>query len=345
MKLARKDLILKYIVEDFIETAEPVGSHSLLNKHKLQISSATVRNVMASLEKEGYLEKTHTSSGRVPSLEGYRYYIDKLRDERVDKTLRFELNNLLDGSKSIEQVLKEACQILSDKTELATCLFYSSVYDETLVKVEAKAISSDTFTIIFVTNTGYVENKTFVLNKNINNEYIVKIVDFINSEIQGARIIDINKLLDKSNLKLVSRENAELFTYVVHILQSTFHDAFSKRTSKIYGKSFLLEKPEFREDISEIKKLFDIFLNTNQLGEIFAECGEEVFISMGSGKYKNISIVTKEIKLEGFKQNLGRIAVIGPTRMNYDAVISSLNYVVSMISDSLVDLKEVDINE
>ncbi len=345
MKLSRKDLILKYIVEDFIETAEPVGSHTLLSKHKLQISSATVRNVMATLEKEGYLEKTHTSSGRVPSLDGYRYYIDNLRDERVDKTLRFELNNLLDGSKSVEHVLKEGCQILADRTQLATCLFYSSVYEETLVKVEASAVSDDTFTIIFITNTGYVENKTFVLNKNVNIEYIIKIIDFINSEIKGSKVVDLNKLLEQSNLKLISKENAELFTYVLHVLKSTFLDAFSKRTSKIYGKAFLLEKPEFREDISEIRKLFDVFLNTNQLGEIFAECGEEVFISMGSGKYKNISIVTKEIKVNGFNQNFGRIAVIGPTRMNYDEVIANLNFVVTMITNSLLDLKEVNIYE
>ena len=114
--LSRSDLILKYIVEYFVKTATPVGSNTLLENYDLPYSSATIRNEMAHLESLGYLEKTHTSSGRVPSSEGYRYYVKYLRDNNyhdVDEQIKNQLALILDKrSKSIEDVLKESCEIL-----------------------------------------------------------------------------------------------------------------------------------------------------------------------------------------------------------------------------------------
>ena len=96
MSLTRKDRILKLIVEDFIQTAQPVGSHYLLDKYNLNVSSATIRNEMNQLEKEGLLEKTHTSSGRIPSTKGYKYYIEHLREKRVDDKIKNELKTIFD---------------------------------------------------------------------------------------------------------------------------------------------------------------------------------------------------------------------------------------------------------
>ena len=344
MKLNRKQIILKYIVEDYVKTAQPVGSNSLLEGHKfLNLSSATVRNVMAELEKNGLLEKTHTSSGRIPSIEGYRYYINYLRNDKIDNTLRFEIDKLFDSSKSIEQVLNESCQILSHKTNLATCILNPSVYDETLVKVEAVPTTLNSFTIIFVTNKGYVENKNFVLNKNVSLDYVLKIVEFINVEIKGTKVLDVTNKLSK--IKLISNENVEAFEYVVHTLISTFSNLFMKRGSRFYGKKQLLEQPEFKDNINELKKIFELFLNSDKLAEVFSNCGEEISISIGNGKYKDISIITKDIRIPKINHELGRIAVVGPTRMDYDTVIQHLNYTVKMIINHLNDLKEVDINE
>ena len=113
MGLTRKQTLLKLIVEDFIKTAEPVGSNYLIQKYNLNISSATIRNEMNALEKEGLLEKTHTSSGRVPSNEGYKYYIENLRNSQIDENVKNEINTIFSKTASVDEVLKESCEILS----------------------------------------------------------------------------------------------------------------------------------------------------------------------------------------------------------------------------------------
>ena len=113
MALSRSDTILKYIVEYFIKTAQPVGSHTLIEVYHLNYSSATIRNEMYALEKLGLIEKTHSSSGRVPSANGYKYYCDKLRDKQVDEELRHSLQLVLDQRvKSVEEIIKRSCEIL-----------------------------------------------------------------------------------------------------------------------------------------------------------------------------------------------------------------------------------------
>ena len=118
-----------------------------------------------------------------------------------------------------------------------------------------------------------------------------------------------------------------------------------KRGSRFYGKKQLLEQPEFKDNINELKKIFELFLNSDKLAEVFSNCGEEISISICNGKYKDISIITKDIRIPKINHELGRIAVVGPTRMDYDTVIQHLNYTVKMIINHLNDLKEVDINE
>ena len=123
MSLSRRDYILKLIVEYFIKHAIPVGSHTLIEEYNLDVSSATIRNEMFALEKEGYLEKTHTSSGRVPSSKGYRYYIDHLRNESVDSRIKNEIAQLLsERSLTVEQAITKSCEILSHMTNLASVM-------------------------------------------------------------------------------------------------------------------------------------------------------------------------------------------------------------------------------
>jgi heat-inducible transcriptional repressor len=113
-ELNRKEKLLKLIVEQFIKTAEPVGSSALIEEYDLPYSSATVRNEMAELERLGYLEKTHTSSGRVPSSEGYRYYVDYLRDAQVDTTMRYQIQNLFERGQLFISIASIISSSLSD---------------------------------------------------------------------------------------------------------------------------------------------------------------------------------------------------------------------------------------
>ena len=162
MSLTRKQEILKLIVEDFIRTAKPISSKYLIEKYGLRWSSATIRNDMQTLENEGLIEKTHTSSGRVPSANGYRYYVENLRNSSVDSKFKNELKNIFDSSKSIEDVLKESCAILSHMTNLTSVVLGPRADNERLIDIHLVPINDVTCTVLFVTDSGYVENKTFL---------------------------------------------------------------------------------------------------------------------------------------------------------------------------------------
>lgn len=343
MRLKRKEIILKYIVEDYIRTAEPVGSISLLNAHKLNYSSATIRNVMMELEKEDYIEKTHTSSGRIPSTKGYRYYVEHLRNEKIDKSIKFEIDGIFDSSKSIEQILNESCLVLSHMTRLACCVLGPSIIDEKIVDVSLIPINEEGFVIIFVTNKGFVGNKTFLINKDLKMEELVDAMRVIDLHLKQIKIIDVKNALDELQGEVLDEYKAT-YNYLYKSILSVFSSLFSNRSSTFYGKSYLFEEPEFKDSPDEIKKLIEIFSNSDKLAQIFSACGNEVSISIGNGRYKDITIITKDVKFPSTNEEIGRIAVVGPTRMNYERVIKYLDYVVEMINNHLKDLKEVKIN-
>ena len=187
MALNRSDTILKYIVEYFIKNAQPVGSHTLIEEYKLPYSSATIRNEMFALEKMGLIEKTHSSSGRVPSAQGYRYYCEKLRDGAVNEQLKNSIQTVLDQKvKSIDAVIKESCEILSHMTNLVTVVMGPDENKEKLASIQMVQISDNTITAIFVTDKGYVENKTFIVPENLKASEIVNCVSLLNDRLKGT---------------------------------------------------------------------------------------------------------------------------------------------------------------
>ena len=140
MALNRSDQILKFIVEYFIKTAQPVGSQTIIDEYHLPYSSATIRNEMFALEKMGLIEKTHSSSGRVPSAQGYKYYCEKLRDNSVDEELKYSLQQVLqEKTKSVEEVIKASCEILSHMTSLVSVVMGPDENKEYLAKFGTKA--------------------------------------------------------------------------------------------------------------------------------------------------------------------------------------------------------------
>ena len=220
MGLTRKQTLLKLIVEDFIKTAEPVGSNYLIQKYNLNISSATIRNEMNALEKEGLLEKTHTSSGRVPSNEGYKYYIENLRNSQIDENVKNEINTIFSKTASVDEVLKESCEILSHMTNLASVVLGPSADEERLVSIQLVPINSFTVTAIFVTDKGYVENKTFNLKGDLNIEDIKQCVSLLNERLKGTKV---SLLVEKmSNIKPILSEYITNYNFIYDLLIKTF---------------------------------------------------------------------------------------------------------------------------
>lgn len=332
MSLSRKDKILKLIVEDFIKTAEPVGSNYLIKKYHLDVSSATIRNEMLSLEKEGLLEKTHTSSGRVPSTLGYRYYIENLRNSKVDEKIKNELNSVFVSTASIEDILKKSCEILSHMTNLASVVLGPSADQEKLVSVQLVPINQNTVTAIFITDKGYVENKTFQLANKVQVEDVKKCIEILNDRLKGTQI---SGLVDKlESIKPILSNYLTDYSYLYNALLKTFYEIASTR-SEFYGKENLLKQPEFKDNADELIKIFSLFNNPDNFEKVINNSSNKLLINANefSEEYGDVSVISKEIVANG--NNVGKIAIIGPKRMDYANVLNSLDYVVDKIMERL----------
>lgn len=331
MELSRKQKILKLIVEDFIKTAQPVGSNYLIEKYNLNISSATIRNEMNSLEKDGLLEKTHTSSGRIPSTLGYKYYIDYLRNSEIDEKVKNEINTIFSKASSVDEVLKESCEILSHMTNLASVVLGPSAEEERLVSIQLVPLNQFTVTAIFVTDKGYVENKTFSMKGDINMNDIKQCVELLNDRLKGTKV---SSLVEKmTNIKPILSEYITNYNYIYDLLVKTFYDIASKRSGEVYGRENLLSQPEFENNPDELKKIFGLFNSKQDIIKIVEQASNDILINCGDVEegYDDVGIISKDLVANG--TSMGKIAIIGPTRMDYSNVINTLEYVASKIME------------
>ena len=331
MSISRKYQILKYIVEYFIKTAQPVGSKTLIDEYKLDISSATIRNDMAELEKEGLIEKTHTSSGRVPSNKGYHYYIDYLREKSVDEDVKYQLANIFtQREKSIDDVIKESCEILSHMTNLASVVLGPNANDEHLLSVSIYPLSGNSATAVFITDKGYVENKTFVLNEEINSNDLESCVKILNERLKGVPIAQLVDRMD--TIKPIISD----YVKSNDVIYRAIADALIKFTSgrvSMFGGSNLLNQPEFNNDTEKLKALLELIEQPEVVASALRENkdGTDVYIGKENMQLDDVSVVTSDINIGG--KQLGKIALVGPTRMDYDKVISALEYVVDKLRE------------
>ncbi len=336
MSLSRKDYILKLIVEDFIKTAIPVGSNYLINKYNLPYSSATVRNEMASLEEDGLIEKTHTSSGRVPSTLGYKYYVNNLKSNSVDSKLKNELKVVFDNTKSVEDVLGESCKVLSNMTNLVSVYLGPNSNKERLISVQLIPISKTSATAIFVTDRGYVENKTFIFDKNVNLDDLSKSIKLINDRITGTYISELPDKLE--SIKPLLKDYINDYTYIFNSIAKAFFEFASER-SEFYGENNLISQPEFKDNPEELKKIFDLFSKPENLVDMLQSHDDIGTIDADSNSniksFDNLAIISKEIKIPDSDKELGRIAIVGPKRMDYGKVLNALDYVVKELMSHL----------
>lgn len=328
IKQNRYDQILKLIVEDFIDTAEPVGSMTLLEKYNLDCSSATIRNDMMQLEKEGLIEKTHHSSGRVPSAKGYRYYLEHIKNSEqsyeVDEEFKKEFALVLQKkSQAVEEVMEKSCQILSEMTNLATIVVGPKASQDLLASIQVIPLNSNTVTAIIVTDKGYVENKTFSINDQTYVNDIVQAVKLINKRLVGT---PIEELADKLNSirPLIS----DLLGERTNIIMEAFMEAFMKFARKrleTFGTSKLLELPEYEKEKNNLLNVVKFLDNPEKINSEIQNLDDSIEVKDD----ENMAIVTKNVDING--QNSGKIAVVGPKRMNYKKILASLEYVAKTL--------------
>lgn len=324
--------VFKCIVDEFIETAEPVGSKLLMTKYNLPYSSATIRSEMSFLEEYGYLEKTHTSSGRVPSVDGYRFYVDILEQSDVDESIKFQVANIFqDRGRSLNEIIHESCEMLSELTSLTSVVLGPDAMEECLQRITIVPIQNNRITAIIITDKGHVENKVFDISNNLSLDDLQNCVQVMNDMLVGT---PLGKVASKLELEVRPMLGSRIAEH--EALFSAFLEAFVKfASSDVYfsGKENMLYQPEYN-DVNTLRNIVKAFENSHvwkSLTPISMDEGVSVKIGTDSpiDELNNVSVISASFNTGN--QGKGSIAVIGPTRMPYEKVVSLVEFISKSI--------------
>lgn len=342
MLTERQELILKTIIQDFTNTHEPVGSKTVMNQLPIKVSSATIRNEMAVLEDKGLIEKTHSSSGRIPSTEGYRYYLDNLvQPLQLPEEMYHEIGYQFDQPfNQVDEIVKEAAKILSDLTDYTAFAEGPEAKDVMITGFRIVPLAPRQVMAILVTSDGGVKNQVYTLPRHISGEEIEQAVRLINDQLVGRNLKDINKdtFVQLSSNNVVGKNLPEF----LELLESVIKDAASEQMY-VDGQLNLLNNAE-NSDLQEIKSLYELINSNHLAGELIdlSDSQKEkypVHVRLGSelqnDLLKDFSLVTAEYSVGNYGR--GTIAILGPRNMPYSEMIGLMEYFRQELARKLLD--------
>ena len=326
----RKKTLLKEIVETYVKTVKPVGSNSLCKK--LKCSSATIRNEMAVLENLGYIEKNHISSGRIPSELGYKYYVENLmqpKDLTGEDMLKLQTifaNNELKVSDAVTRCL----EIISDLTNYTSVVLGRGSSDNLLRQLNIIALDLNKVVAIVCTDKGLVENKEFIIPDNIDANEIVKVGEMVNKMLVGTPISKVSEKLE-FEIKPIIAKKVKDYETVYNIFYDAFNDFLIHNTNiHVSGRVNLLKEPEY-DNTTSIKRIASKLEDEafkKMVSDIDGGEDLQIYIGKDSKFDDDVTVIKKKYKTKGEE---GTIAIIGPKRMEYERVVSLLNYMVDRI--------------
>ncbi|MGN1342249.1 MAG: heat-inducible transcriptional repressor HrcA [Bacilli bacterium] len=320
----RQKEILKVIVEEYIKTAKPVSSNHICKK--LKCSSATIRNEMVRLEELNLLEKNHFASGRIPSEDGYKYYVENLMTpknmtgEDMLKLQTIFRNNSLD----LNDTIKKSIEIISEITNYTAVVLGATSKTNRLKKVEVVPLDENKILSIVITDKGVVQHKILFLPSTVSNEEVRKTVELINKLVVGTPINEVSEKLEYE-VKPIIKEYVSQY----EILYNTFYDAFHEFTDAkadvhFGGRTNMLKQPEF-SNIDKVKEILGKFDDVNSIEKMKEEDnGINIYVGSETELTDDVSVIKTKYSIDGEE---GTIAIIGPKRMEYGRVVALLDYI------------------
>ncbi|TLS53742.1 heat-inducible transcriptional repressor HrcA [Paenibacillus antri] len=332
----RQKMILSAIVDDYIRSAEPVGSRSISKRGDVGYSAATIRNEMSDLEELGFLEQPHTSAGRIPSNKGYRYYVDHLLSPGSLSPMEKESIKTFFENKiqEVEGVVQHAATILSSLTNYTAIVLGPETYKTTLASLQLIPLNERSAVAIIVTNTGHVENRTVTIPDGVPVGEIEKFVNVMNAKLKG---VPLYRLRSKMYTELVAELSKHVAGYeeLLAVVESVLEGDESDRLY-LGGATNMLTQPEFK-DVDKVKTILDLFDQTETMLRMFAATPAGIQVKIGGENtleaINHCSIITASYSIEG--QPVGTIGILGPTRMDYRKVIAVLDLFTKDLTNSL----------
>ncbi|RXI99388.1 heat-inducible transcriptional repressor HrcA [Anaerobacillus alkaliphilus] len=336
----RQLLILKAIVDDYIRSAEPVGSRSVSKREDISYSPATIRNEMSDLEELGYLEKPHSSAGRIPSQKGYRYYVDHLLvpEEILNKSDIVDIKSLFaQRIQEVEQVIEQSAQILSNLTSYTSIVLGPEIFETTLKHLQIIPLTQDSGVAIIVTSTGHVEKQTVSIPEGMNVSEIEMMVNILNERLKGASMLELRGKIFSEVAEMLKMHTSN-YTEMLQMLEQSFKQ---EKNEKIFfgGKTNIFSQPEFR-DVEKVRQLLEMFEEKQLIHQLFRSENSGITVKIGQENnfqaMDQCSVITATYTVDG--KHLGTIGILGPTRMEYKRAIGVLDYLSKGMTNTLTNL-------
>ena len=330
----RKKEILQAIIEEYIRTAEPVSSNAIVSKYNVDCSSATVRNEMADLEKLGYLDKPHTSAGRVPSAKGYRFYVDELiKDDNISmEEIIYIQSKLQTRVNQMQDLARITTNTLSEVTHYPIVSIEPSKHTQIIEDIKFVLLGNRTMMAIILTDIGMIKETIIKFNEDITEEQVNTLSYIFNNKLRGKPLDEIDGPIEQYIMDEMN-ESINVVNPILNEMQKVINEQ-----AELYyeGTKKVFDLPEF-EDLDLTKNFInvldekDVVIDTLNSG-----LAEDISIYIGdenqNEELKDFSIITFNHKVHG--KSVGTIGIIGPKRMDYSKVISILKYINKRMNQS-----------
>ena len=333
----RKLAVLRAIVEDYVSTNEPVGSKSLVERHQLGVSPATVRNDMASLEEEGFIAQPHTSAGRIPTEKGYRLFVDRLSQIKpLSQAERRAITTLLEGAVDLDDVVQRSVRLLAQLTRQVAVVQYPTLSRSTVRHVELVTLSSTRLLLVLILSTGRVEQRVIEVPEGLDDAQVQAYRTAVNRAVLGERIADAAEKLASVPTHFDRAERPVLSMVVAALVEAMSDHRSDERvmvggTANLarFGDGFGVTIQPLLEALEEHVLLLKLLGEASSPATLTVRIGSEV---------PHEGLVSTSVVATGYgpgAESLATLGVVGPTRMDYPGAMASVRAVAQYLSKIL----------
>ena len=337
----REKSILRYVIHQYILTANPVGSRNISKKYDVGFSPATIRNVMADLEDSGLLGHPHTSAGRVPTDLGYRFYVDSLMGvPKLAITEKRAAESLItSGSRDSDDLIKVTSSILSDITHQLACITYPQFSNSVLEKIQIIKLSLTKILVIVTVKSGLVKTITLELRANFGQSDLENMQRILNQRLSGLKFSEIRETIVDRFRNIYATQYKPIIRVFLDSVDKIFTDKPDNNKSVVTGTKNILSQPEF-EDLDKFQSIIElvedrdviIHLMNDRVSENIKDINIRIGAENTEEKFISYSLVTKKYNVG---DAIGSVGIIGPKRMEYSKVIATVEYVAELLTENL----------
>ncbi len=321
----RQQDILRLIIQHYTQTGQPVGSKKLMEEG-IEASSATIRNEMKALEEQGLLQKTHSSSGRVPSIEGYRFYVDHLlKPGRVEKREMQTIRRSFGGEfHEIDEIIQQSADILSQLTSYTALSLGPDVKERKLTGFRIVPLNNRQVIAIIVTDKGNVESQVFTIPVSVSGEDLEKMVRIINDKLVGESLITVYHRL-RTEIPMILHKYFQTTEGILTLFDTMLGQAFEEKVF-VGGRMNLLDF-EGSNDVTQFKLMYTLMKDPEELNQLLLPESQGIQIrignELGNQLFQNMSLIQASYEIDGHGQ--GTIALLGPTSMQYSRMFGLID--------------------